>query len=42
MSLALCPAADSRRAVGKPVSGLMREGPINWTIGGRSRGLGIG
>lgn len=30
------------RAVGKPVSGLMRDGPINWTIGGRNRGLGIG
>ncbi|GLV24516.1 hypothetical protein TomTYG45_09570 [Sphingobium sp. TomTYG45] len=29
------------RAVGKPVSGVMREGPISWTIGGRSRGLGI-
>jgi hypothetical protein len=30
------------RAVGNPVSGLMRDGPINWTIGGRNRGLGIG
>ena len=30
------------RAVGKPVSGIMRDGPISWTIGGRSRGLGIG
>jgi len=29
------------RAVGKPVSGLMRDDPINWTIGGRNRGLGI-
>lgn len=34
------PALD--RAIGKPVSGVMREGPISWTIGGRSRGLGIG
>lgn len=30
------------RAVGKPVSGVMRDGPISWTIGGRNRGLGIG
>lgn len=30
------------RALGKPVSGIMRDGPISWTIGGRSRGLGIG
>ena len=30
------------RAIGKPVSGIMREDPISWTIGGRSRGLGIG
>lgn len=30
------------RAIGKPVSGLMRDDPINWTIGGRNRGLGIG
>ena len=29
------------RAVGKPVAGIMREGPISWTIGGRNRGLGI-
>lgn len=29
------------RAIGKPVSGVMRDGPISWTIGGRSRGLGI-
>ncbi|MFB0872146.1 relaxase/mobilization nuclease RlxS [Sphingobium sp. sgz301304] len=29
------------RAIGKPVSGIMRDGPISWTIGGRSRGLGI-
>ena len=29
------------RAIGKPVSGLMRDGPINWTIGSRNRGLGI-
>lgn len=29
------------RAVGKPVSGVMRDGPISWTIGGRNRGLGI-
>lgn len=29
------------RAIGKPVSGIMRDGPINWTIGGRNRGLGI-
>lgn len=30
------------RAVGKPVSGVMREGPISWTIGARTRGLDIG
>lgn len=30
------------RAVGKPVSGVMRDGPINWTIGGRSRAMDIG
>jgi hypothetical protein len=30
------------RAVGKSVAGVMREGPISWTIGGRSRGLDIG
>jgi len=30
------------RAIGKPVSGIMRDDPINWTIGGRNRGLGIG
>lgn len=30
------------RAVDKPVSGLMRDGPINWTIGSRNRGLGVG
>ncbi|EIZ77984.1 hypothetical protein WSK_3460 [Novosphingobium sp. Rr 2-17] len=29
------------RAVGKEVSGIMRESGINWTIGGRSRGLGL-
>jgi type IV secretory pathway VirD2 relaxase len=29
------------RAVGKPVSGIMRDGPISWNIGGRNRGLGI-
>jgi hypothetical protein len=29
------------RALGKPVSGIMRDGPISWTIGGRSRGLDI-
>lgn len=29
------------RAIGKPVSGIMRDGPISWTIGGRSRGLDI-
>ena len=29
------------RAIGKPVSGIMRDGPISWTIGGRNRGLGI-
>ena len=29
------------RAIGKPVSGLMRDDPINWTIGGRNRGMGI-
>ena len=33
------PALD--RAIGKPVAGVMRDGPISWTIGGRSRGLGI-
>jgi len=30
------------RAIGKPVSGIMRDDPINWTIGSRNRGLGIG
>ncbi len=29
------------RAIGKPISGIMRDGPIDWTIGGRSRGIGI-
>lgn len=29
------------QAIGKPVSGIMRDGPISWTIGGRARGLGI-
>ena len=29
------------RALGKPVSGVMRDGPISWTIGDRNRGLGI-
>ena len=29
------------RAIGKPISGIMREAPIDWTIGGRSRGIGI-
>jgi type IV secretory pathway VirD2 relaxase len=29
------------RAIGKEVSGIMRERGINWTIGGRSRGLGL-
>lgn len=29
------------RAVGKSVMGVMRDGPISWTIGGRSRGLDI-
>ncbi|MDQ4419034.1 relaxase/mobilization nuclease RlxS [Sphingobium sp. DEHP117] len=29
------------RAVGKSVMGVMRDGPISWTIGGRNRGLGI-
>ena len=30
------------RAIGKPISGVMRDGPISWTIGGRARGLDIG
>ena len=30
------------RAIGKLVSGIMRDDPINWTIGSRNRGLGIG
>ncbi len=29
------------RAVGKQVSGIMREDGINWTIGGRSRGISL-
>ena len=29
------------RAIGKSISGIMRDGPIDWTIGGRSRGIGI-
>ena len=29
------------RALGKTVAGVMRDGPISWTIGGRNRGLGI-
>lgn len=29
------------RGIGKTVSGIMREEGINWTIGGRSRGIGI-
>ncbi|WP_150290052.1 relaxase/mobilization nuclease RlxS [Sphingobium estronivorans] len=29
------------QAIGKPVSGIMRDGPISWTIGGRARGLGV-
>ena len=30
------------RAIGKPVSGVMRDGPISWTIGGRGKGIEIG
>jgi len=30
------------RAIGKPVSGVMRDGPISWTIGGRAKGIEIG
>jgi type IV secretory pathway VirD2 relaxase len=29
------------RAVGKQISGIMREEGISWTIGGRSRGIGL-